>query len=144
MAKPSAKRSKELKHSAILGVRTPQIQGWRAATSAPDSYARERMRQRVLMAEARWQRVEARKKHVEALEKARFAPSRSINYFGTPMWHIQHKKKVAEAAEKEAVEKVQAEECAVRKAKVEQLERLRNSQATKRFGIYYLPRKLPI
>jgi hypothetical protein len=102
------------------------------------------MRQRVLMAEARWQRVEARKKRVEALEKARFAPSRSTNYFGTPMWYIQHKKKVAEAAEKEAVEKVQAEECAVRKAKVEQLERLRNSQATKRFGIYYLPRKLPI
>ncbi|KAJ7218895.1 hypothetical protein C8J57DRAFT_1254599 [Mycena rebaudengoi] len=83
MAKPSAKRSKELKHSAILGVRTPQIQGWQGC------------------------------------------------HFCTRYT----RKKSLKPPEKEAVEKVQAEECAVRKAKVEQLERLRNSQATKRFDL---------
>ncbi|KAJ7245596.1 hypothetical protein C8J57DRAFT_1242184 [Mycena rebaudengoi] len=140
--------SRDFKSAAIKGIQTPQVQEWLGLSRAPPTEARRQLLERVI---ARGKERAERQARVDALIRARNAPkSRGLLYYRLTAVvpsevrviskEEQAALKLAEEERKRAEEerKRAEQERVVRKARLDDLAKLRTASDVRWFGSYYV------
>ncbi|KAJ7262552.1 hypothetical protein C8J57DRAFT_1632449 [Mycena rebaudengoi] len=133
--------SRDFKSAAIKGIQTPQVQEWLGLSRAPPTEARRQLLERVI---ARGKEHPERQARVDALIRARNAPkSHGLLYYrliAVVPSEARAISKEEQAALKLAEEerKRAEQERVVRKARLDDLAKLRTASNVRWFGSYYV------